>query len=56
MNAMAKIGARLQVLDALEAENAKLRVFVSDVADCFELADLQDLIERATTMRLEWEA
>lgn len=50
MNAVATIAARLQVLDAMEAENARLWKFVDELASAYEIADIQDLIHRAHEM------
>jgi hypothetical protein len=51
MNAMATIAARLQVLEALEGENARLWDFVDDVASVYEIADIQDVISKARQMQ-----
>lgn len=51
---MAGIGARLAILEALEAENVKLREFIEDVAHTYGLGDVQDIIERAGKMSEGW--
>lgn len=54
MNAFATIAARLQVLEALEAENVELRAFVENVAGVYEIADIQELIHDACRLARGW--
>lgn len=51
---MAMIAARLQVLEALEAENVRLRAFIARVGGAYDIADISELQDEASAMSREW--